>query len=79
MSNYDPDLRAKSADAGGGWIVVIIVVVLVGLGAWWWATTTGPGPQIAHSDRVGAATTTGSAPASTGPAMPVGAPSPAAK
>ena len=79
MSHYDPDLRARSANAGGGWIIGIVVVVLVGLGVWWWATTTGPGPQTAHSDRVGPATTTGSAPASTMPATPTGAPSPPAK
>lgn len=79
MSHHDPDLQARSADAGGGWIIGIVVVVLVGLGVWWWATTTGPGPQIAHSDRVGSATTTGSAPASTKPTPPTGTPSPAAK
>jgi hypothetical protein len=66
MSSYDPDHRARSADAGGGWIIGIIVVVLLALGLWWWAGA-GSGPEAVGAHLTAPPTTNGSAPALTHP------------
>jgi len=60
MSSYDPDHRARSADAGGGWIIGIIVVVLLALGIWWWAGA-GSGPEAVGAHLTAPPTTNGSA------------------